>query len=85
MCSKLPLPLLLDCVATRSVRSVDCWALGVLTFEFTAGFTPFQPPGESGDITALFTRIAGSKVAFSGSVFPKGYDARVSTHEHTLP
>ncbi|CAN0426315.1 unnamed protein product, partial [Ectocarpus sp. 12 AP-2014] len=27
-------------------KSVDCWALGVLTFEYTAGYTPFQSPGE---------------------------------------
>lgn len=58
-------------------RSVDCWALGVLTFEYTAGYTPFQSPGEPGDITALFTRIAGSKVATSEGIFPSGYDEKV--------
>ena len=58
-------------------RSVDCWALGVLTFEYTAGYTPFQSPGEPTDITALFTRIAGSKVATSKDIFPSNYDQKV--------
>jgi serine/threonine protein kinase len=42
-------------------RGVDWWAFGVLCFELTAGHTPFQPPSEAGDMTALFTRIACSK------------------------
>lgn len=58
-------------------RSVDCWALGVLTFEFTAGYTPFQPPGEPSDMTALFTRIAGSKITSSTNIFPPTYDKKV--------
>lgn len=62
---------------TTRNRSVDCWALGVLTFEYTAGYTPFQSPGEPTDITALFTRIAGSKVATSKSIFPSNYDEKV--------
>lgn len=56
---------------------MDCWALGVLAFEYTAGYTPFQSPGEPTDITALFTRIAGSKVANSKSIFPNNYDQKV--------
>lgn len=56
---------------------MDCWALGVLTYEYTAGYTPFQAPGEPTDITALFTRIAGSKVATSKSIFPSNYDDKV--------
>ncbi|CAM9117745.1 unnamed protein product, partial [Laminaria digitata] len=62
-------------------KSVDCWALGVLTFEFTAGYTPFQPPGEAADITALFTRIAGSKTAGS-AIFPSNYDQKAK-NEHS--
>lgn len=65
------------CIPNNEQRSVDCWALGVLTFEYTAGYTPFQAPGDPGDITALFTRIAGSKVATSESIFPPGYDEKV--------
>eukprot|EP00904_Undaria_pinnatifida_P007854 jgi/Undpi1/4199/HiC_scaffold_16.g07566.m1 len=57
-------------------KAVDCWALGVLTFEFTAGYTPFQPPGEASDITALFTRIAGSKSTVGGAIFPSGFDKK---------
>eukprot|EP00903_Cladosiphon_okamuranus_P013311 g12406.t1 len=63
-------------------KSVDCWALGVLTFEYTAGYTPFQSPGEPADITALFTRIAGSKVATSKSIFPGNYDEKAG-NEHS--
>ncbi|CAM9435213.1 unnamed protein product, partial [Hapterophycus canaliculatus] len=51
-------------------KSVDCWALGALTFEYTAGYTPFQSPGDPADITALFTRIAGSKEATLKNLFP---------------
>lgn len=58
-------------------RSVDCWALGVLTFEYTAGYTPFQCPGDPSDITALFTRIAGSKEATLKNLFPPNYDEKV--------
>lgn len=57
-------------------RSADCWALGILTFEFTAGYTPFQAPGEPSDMTALFTRIAGTKVASTSSIFPPSYDQK---------
>ena len=64
-------------VPSERARSVDCWALGVLTFEFTAGYTPFQPPGEAADITALFTRIAGAKLTTSSSIFPSTYDQKV--------
>ncbi|CAM9743876.1 unnamed protein product, partial [Discosporangium mesarthrocarpum] len=60
-------------------RSVDCWALGVLTFEFTGGYTPFQPPNLPGDMTALFTRIASSKR--DGIVFPPNYDTKAKGKE----
>lgn len=71
-------------VPSEHARSVDCWALGVLTFEFTAGYTPFQPPGESADITALFTRIAGSKLTTSGGIFPSNYDQKVPSLARVL-
>lgn len=65
-------------------RSADCWALGVLTFEFTAGFTPFQQPGEPSDMTALFTRIASSKVATSNTLFPADYDQKARSMREKL-
>ena len=69
--------LLLCHMLNETERSVDCWALGILTYEFTAGYTPFQPPGAASDITALFTRIASFKSAAPDSAFLEGYDEKV--------
>ena len=60
-------------------RSVDHWAYGVFVFELTAGHTPFQPPSEPNDMTAVFTRIACSKR--DGIAFPA---VSSTASQHTL-
>lgn len=64
-------------------RSVDYWAFGVLCFELTAGYTPFQHPNDPSDMTALFTRIACSKR--DKVRFPRDFDAKAKgTHARDL-
>ncbi|CAM9495489.1 unnamed protein product, partial [Discosporangium mesarthrocarpum] len=54
-------------------HSVDCWALGVLTFELVEARTPFAPLDSDGtDMKGLFTNIACVKR--KGVSFPANFD-----------